>query len=78
MNNRIIFCSFFKKNEKGLNHNPYQGKIGKRIYNEISEKAWNQWIKKQTILINEKKLNMFNKQDRKIIEKEMQYFLFKQ
>lgn len=74
---RMIFCIFLKKNSEGQDHLVYPGELGEKIYNHISKKAWKKWIIKQTILINEKKLNMFNLDDRKIIENEMKLFLFK-
>ncbi|MBP1521522.1 oxidative damage protection protein [Salmonella enterica subsp. enterica serovar Worthington] len=52
------------------------GELGKRIYNEISKDAWAQWQHKQTMLINEKKLNMMNAEHRKLLEQEMVSFLF--
>ena len=54
----------------------YPGDLGKRIYNEISKEAWGQWQKKQTMLINEKKLSMMNPEHRKLLEQEMVNFLF--
>ncbi|PPI86464.1 oxidative damage protection protein [Candidatus Pantoea edessiphila] len=75
--NRIIFCSFLRCESEGQEYQVYPGDIGKRIYNEISKKAWKLWIEKQTILINEKKLNLINQKDRKILEDEMIKFLFK-
>ena len=38
--------------------------------------AWAQWQHKQTMLINEKKLNMMNAEHRKLLEQEMVNFLF--
>ncbi len=74
---RIIFCTFLQKKSEGQDFQPYPGELGKKIYNHISKKAWEQWITQQTILINEKKLNMLNLKDQKKIEKYMQLFLFK-
>ncbi|CAL4324616.1 Probable Fe(2+)-trafficking protein [Buchnera aphidicola (Periphyllus testudinaceus)] len=71
-----IYCNFFKKKMNGLNYQVYPGKLGKKIYNNISKKAWKKWIKKQTILINEKKLSMLKISDQKIIKKKMKKFLF--
>ncbi|CAL4325476.1 oxidative damage protection protein [Buchnera aphidicola] len=75
--NRIIFCKFLKKEAEGQEYQIYPGILGKRIYNEISKSAWKIWMSKQTMIINEKKLNMLNLNDRKIIEKHMENFLFK-
>ncbi|MGL4222216.1 MAG: oxidative damage protection protein, partial [Shewanella sp.] len=50
--------------------------LGKRIFDNISKEAWGLWQKKQTMLINEKKLNMMNVDDRKFLEAQMTSFLF--
>lgn len=73
---RRIYCHFLKKEAPGLDFQLYPGELGKRIFNEISQEAWNEWIKKQTMLINELKLNMMNPEHRKQIENEMVKFLF--
>ncbi|WMY97715.1 MAG: oxidative damage protection protein [Arsenophonus sp.] len=75
--NKIIFCKFFKKNSEQLDFPPYPTKLGEKIFNEISKQAWKKWLKKQTVIINEKKLNTTNTQDKSILEREMINFLFK-
>ncbi len=52
---RTIFCTFLKSEAENLNFQFYPSKIGKQIFNQISKKAWRQWIMKQTMLINKKK-----------------------
>ncbi|PPI87836.1 oxidative damage protection protein [Candidatus Pantoea edessiphila] len=74
---RTVFCAFLQCQSEGLDFQVYPGSIGKRIHNEISKKAWQQWINKQTTLINENKLNLINQNDRKFLENEMIKFLFK-
>lgn len=73
---RTIFCTFLQRDAEGLDFQLYPGELGNRIFNEISKEAWGQWQKKQTMLINEKKLNMMNLEDRKLLEQEMTRFLF--
>ncbi|ANF17323.1 hypothetical protein XW81_02565 [Buchnera aphidicola (Schlechtendalia chinensis)] len=75
--NTKIFCQFFNKYADKLERKPYPGKIGDKIYKKISKDAWKQWMFQQTKMINEKKLNMFNINDRKILENYMIKFLFK-
>ena len=73
---RTIFCTFLQRDAEGQDFQLYPGDVGTRIYNEISKEAWGEWMKKQTMLINEKKLNMMNVDDRKLLEEEMIKFLF--
>ena len=44
------------------------------IYEHISQQAWADWQKHQTMLINEKRLNMMNAEDRKFLQGEMDKF----
>ncbi len=73
---RTIFCAFLQRDAEGQDSQIYPGEIGKRIYNEISKEAWGEWMKKRTMLINEKKLNIMNFADRNLLEMEMVKFLF--
>ncbi|MCR3754697.1 MAG: putative Fe(2(+))-trafficking protein [Candidatus Westeberhardia cardiocondylae] len=76
-NSRIIHCIFFDRQEEGQDFQFYPGRLGVRIYENISKKAWDLWKIKQTVLINEYKLNMLHTRDREILEKEMIKFLFR-
>lgn len=73
---RIIFCHYLQKEAEGLDFQLYPGELGKRIYDEISKEAWHKWLGMQTMLINEKKLNMMDPEHRKLLETEMVEFLF--
>ena len=73
---RTVFCEYLKKEADGLDFQLYPGELGQRIFNSISKQAWSEWIKKQTMLVNEKKLNMVNADHRKLLEQEMINFLF--
>nr|WP_314266357.1 oxidative damage protection protein [uncultured Moellerella sp.] len=73
---RTIFCTFLQRDAEGQDFQLYPGELGKRIFNEISKEAWSQWMGKQTMLINEKKLNTMNVDDRKLLGEEMEKFLF--
>ncbi|MBL4828334.1 MAG: oxidative damage protection protein [Aliivibrio sp.] len=73
---RTVFCAHLKKEADGLDFQLYPGDIGKRIFDNISKEAWALWQHKQTMLINEKKLNMMDIEHRKLLETEMVNFLF--
>ncbi|MDA9557470.1 oxidative damage protection protein [Vibrio sp.] len=73
---RTVFCEKLQKEAEGLDFQLYPGEVGKRIFDNISKEAWGDWMKKQTMFINEKKLNMMDPAHRKEIEAVMIGFLF--
>ena len=73
---RTVHCAHYDKAADGLDFQLYPGELGKRIFDSISKEAWAEWQKKQTMLINEKKLNMMEPTDRKFLEEQMEAFLF--
>jgi Fe-S cluster biosynthesis and repair protein YggX len=73
---RIIHCSKLDKDTEGLARAPLPGELGQRIYEHISQEAWNSWIAHQTMLINEYRLSMVDPKSRAFLLQEMEKFLF--
>jgi Fe-S cluster biosynthesis and repair protein YggX len=73
---RQIFCKKTNKLGEGLDRIPYPGPIGERIYAEISKEAWQLWLKHQTLLINENRLNLTDPNTKTFLLNEMEKFLF--
>ena len=73
---RTVQCALLKKEAPGLDRPPYPGPLGARIYEQISKEAWAQWVKHQTMLINEYRLTPVDPKARKLLETEMEKFLF--
>ena len=73
---RMVYCQALKQELEGLTFQTWPGDLGKRIYDNISQQAWQQWMKHQTMLINEHRLSPLNPEHRKFLEVEMEKFLF--
>lgn len=73
---RTVHCSKLGKQAEGLARPPYPGEMGQRIFDNISQQAWDEWMKQQTILINEYRLSVIDPKAREFLEKEMKKFLF--
>ena len=71
-----IFCQKLKKEAEGLEFAPYPGELGQRILENISKEAWAMWQSRQTMFINEYRLNLMDKEARTFLETEMEKFLF--
>lgn len=73
---RTIYCRKLGKDAEGLSRPPWPGEIGQRIYEEISEQAWRDWLGQQTILINEYKLNPLDRKHKQYLKAQMESYLF--
>jgi Fe-S cluster biosynthesis and repair protein YggX len=73
---RTIFCSYLQREAEGLDRLPYPGELGQRIFENISKEAWQQWVRHQTMLLNEYRLSPIDPKARKFLVEEMEKFLF--
>ena len=73
---RQVQCVVLKREAEGLERIPYPGELGRRIYDNVSKEAWAQWLKQQTMLINEYRLTPIEPKARKFLEGEMEKFFF--
>lgn len=76
MTTRMVQCVKLGKEAPGLERPTYPGDLGKRIYLNISQEAWQSWVAHQTMLINEYRLTPVDPKARKFLEEEMEKFLF--
>ena len=73
---RMINCIKLGKEAEGLSRPTYPGELGKRIFDQVSKQAWQQWLQHQTMLINEYRLTPFEAKARKFLEEQMEDFFF--
>lgn len=73
---RMVNCVLLQREAEGLERLTYPGDLGQRIYDNVSQEAWQKWVGHQTILMNEYRLSPINPKDRKFLEEEMDKFFF--
>lgn len=71
---RTVFCRRYQKELEGLDRPPYPGAKGQDLFNNISKQAWADWMKYQTMLINERQLNMMDMTARTYLNEQMAKF----
>jgi Fe-S cluster biosynthesis and repair protein YggX len=76
MMSRTVTCILLGGERPGLERMPYPGDLGQRIFDSVSQEAWQQWLAHQTMLINEYRLVPIEPKDRKFLEEEMDKFFF--
>jgi len=73
---RTVFCQKLNIEAPGLAFQTWPGELGKRIFDNISQQAWDQWVNHQTMLINEYRLNPMDPKAKELIVGELEKFLF--
>ena len=61
---------------EGLDAPPYPGELGARLYQHVSQQAWDAWLGQQTMLINEYRLNLADAKARDFLLKETEKYFF--
>ena len=72
---RMVFCKRYQKEMEGLERPPLPGARGQEIFESVSKQAWQEWQAEQTMLINEKHMNMMDPEARKYLQEQMEKFL---
>jgi Fe-S cluster biosynthesis and repair protein YggX len=73
---RIVQCVKLNREAEGMDFQPLPGELGKRIFQHVSKEAWQLWLKQQTMLINENRLNMADPRARQYLLKQTEKFFF--
>jgi Fe-S cluster biosynthesis and repair protein YggX len=71
-----VHCQLLDQELDALTFQTYPGELGKRIFENISQQAWQQWMTLQTMLINEHRLSPINPEHRAYLEAEMEKYFF--
>ncbi len=73
---RMVNCIKLEREAEGLDFPPVPGELGARIYANVSKEAWQQWVRHQTMLINENRLNLADARARKYLAEQMEKHFF--
>ena len=73
---RMVKCVKFQKEMPGLEEPPWNGALGQRIYDSVSQEAWNLWKEHLKMIINEYRLFPADPEAQTLIEGQMEQFFF--
>ncbi|MGI9315768.1 MAG: oxidative damage protection protein [bacterium] len=73
---KMVDCIKLGTQAEGLDFQPWPGELGEKIFNNVSKQAWQEWLRQQTILINEYKLNPLDAEHKKYLAEQMQAYFF--
>ena len=73
---RMVKCIKLGQEAEGLDFQTYPGELGKRIFDNVSKQAWGEWIKHQTLLVNENRLNLSDIKARQYLAGQLEAHFF--
>ena len=76
MSQRMVKCVKLGKELPGLDEPPWNGELGQRIYDNVSQEAWEQWLNHLRMLINEYRLSPASKEAQEFIAQQMERYFF--
>lgn len=76
---RMVQCRKLGKQLPGLSKPPYKNELGRRIYEEVSKEAWDQWLKESVRFINTYRVDLASKEGQDFMMKQTAvYFGFEE
>lgn len=72
----VVDCAKLGREAEALGRPPFPGEVGQRVFNEISQQAWEMWQQQSTILINHYGLNLADPKANDFLFEQMEEFFF--
>ncbi len=73
---RMVNCIKLGREAEGLDFPPLPGEMGQRIFANVSKEAWAGWLRQQTMLVNENRLNLADARARKYLMEQVEQYFF--
>ncbi len=73
---QTVKCVKIGRELPGLEKPPFPGELGDKIFENISQQAWDMWIEHQVLLINHYNLTLADPNARKFLIEQMEEFFF--
>ena len=70
-----VHCTRCGQDREGLANPPFGGELAKQVHAKICKVCWSEWIGRQTMIINEYRLNVVDPKAQEALLAEMKTFL---
>jgi len=73
---RTVKCVKLGQELPGMVYKPFNNDLGQRIYDNVSQEAWRQWIEASKMIVNEYRLDLTSPQGQKLLMEQAEKFFF--
>lgn len=72
----MVKCAKLGTELPAMIYKPFEDELGEKIYSEISQQAWDQWLEHSKMLVNEYRLDLTSEKAHDTLKKQCRDFLF--
>ena len=73
---RTVLCAKLHRELPALSEPTWPGPLGQRIFEQVSEEAWEMWEERMKMILNEYRLMPFQKEAQQLMARQMEDFFF--
>jgi len=71
-----VTCAKLGEDLPGMIYKPFRDELGERIYEQISQRAWESWLEHSKMLVNEYRLDLTSEKAHATLKEQCRVFLF--
>ncbi len=75
---KTVNCIKLGREAEALDFPPLPGPLGQRVFENVSKEAWQTWLRQQTMIINENRLNLADLRARQYLAQQLENYFFGQ
>lgn len=72
----MVKCVKLGRELPGLDEPPFDTEVGQRVYENVSQEAWQMWTEHLKMIINEYRLNPAQKEAQALIVQQLEQYFF--
>src|SRR6187200_3242031 len=72
----MVHCVKLGREAEGLEKPPIKGPFGQRVFENVSQQAWKQWLEHSKMLINEYRLDLTSESGQRLWMTECEKYFF--
>jgi Fe-S cluster biosynthesis and repair protein YggX len=73
---RMVKCVKLGQELPGVVYKPFNNELGQRIYDQVSQQAWMEWIEYSKRIVNEFRLDLTSPMGQQVLLEQAEQFFF--
>ena len=72
----MVNCVKLGRELPAIRYQPFRDELGKRIYEQVSQEAWSQWIEHSKMIVNEYRLDLTSEKAHQLLKEQCELYFF--